>query len=58
MQARDRLTEPPVSPNWLAALRAYLLTAAAANILWETAQLPLYGISGQSLEYYIDYTMV
>ena len=44
MQAPDRLSEPSVSPNWLAALRAYLLTAAAAGILWETAQLPLYGI--------------
>ena len=30
------------SGSWLAALRAYLLTVAAANIIWETAHLPLY----------------
>jgi hypothetical protein len=32
----------PVSPNWLGAQRAYLLTIAVGNLVWETAQLPLY----------------
>jgi hypothetical protein len=32
----------PVSSNWLGAWRAYLLTVAAADLLWEAAQLPLY----------------
>ena len=30
------------SPNWLSALRAYLLTVAAGNVAWEAAHLPLY----------------
>jgi hypothetical protein len=29
------------SPNWLAALRAYLLAVAIADLLWEMAHLPL-----------------
>jgi hypothetical protein len=42
------------SVNWLAALRAYLLTVAAANLVWETAHLPLYtlwqtGTAGENL---------
>ena len=28
--------------GWLAALRAYLLTIGALNLIWETVQLPLY----------------
>lgn len=44
MQAPDRASEPSASPNWLAALRTYLLTVAAANLVWETVQLPLYAI--------------
>lgn len=28
--------------NWLSALRAYLLTVAAADLAWEAAHLPLY----------------
>jgi hypothetical protein len=32
----------PVSSNWLGAQRAYLLTVAAADLLWEAAHLPLY----------------
>ena len=31
-----------VSSNWHAALRAYLLTAAVTDLLWEAAHLPLY----------------
>jgi len=42
------------SGNWLAALRAYLLTVAAADLIWETAHLPLYtlwqtGTAGENL---------
>lgn len=29
-------------PNWLSALRAYLLTVAAGDLAWEAAHLPLY----------------
>jgi hypothetical protein len=32
----------PVSVNWLGAQRAYLLTIAVGDFVWETAQLPLY----------------
>ena len=32
----------PVSANWLGAQRAYLLTIAVGDFVWETAQLPLY----------------
>ncbi len=32
------------SPNWLAALRAYLATVAVADLTWEAAHLPLYTI--------------
>ncbi len=32
----------PVSSNWLGALRAYLLTVAMADLVWEAAHLPLY----------------
>jgi hypothetical protein len=31
-----------VSSNWLAALRAYLVTVAIADLVWEWAHLPLY----------------
>jgi hypothetical protein len=42
------------SGNWLAALRAYLLTFATADLVWETAHLPLYtlwqiGTAGENL---------
>lgn len=30
--------------GWLVALRAYLLTTGALNLVWETVQLPLYTI--------------
>lgn len=45
---------PSAAPHWLAALRAYLLTVAAADLLWETAHLPLYtlwqtGTTGKKL---------
>lgn len=30
------------SPNWLSALRAYLLSVTAGNVAWEAAHLPLY----------------
>jgi hypothetical protein len=33
---------PPVSANWLGAQRAYLLTIAVGDFVWEAAQLPLY----------------
>ena len=39
-----RPSEPSAAPNWLAGLRAYLLTVAAANLVWEAVQLPLYTI--------------
>jgi hypothetical protein len=32
----------PVSANWLGAQRAYLLTIAVGDLVWEMAQLPLY----------------
>jgi hypothetical protein len=32
----------PVSSNWLGAQRAYLLTVAAADLVWEAVHLPLY----------------
>lgn len=31
-------------PNWLIAIRRYLVAIAVGNLLWETAQLPLYTI--------------
>ena len=31
-----------VAPDWLAALRAYLVASAAGNLAWEAAHLPLY----------------
>lgn len=30
--------------NWLAAIRRYLVAVLLGNLLWETAQLPLYSI--------------
>ena len=41
-------------PNWLSALRAYLLTVAAGDLAWEAAHLPLYtlwrtGTAGEKL---------
>ena len=30
------------APDWLRAIRRYLLVSAAANLLWETVQMPLY----------------
>jgi hypothetical protein len=46
MQASNRLSRQlqrsSAYPNWLAALRAYLLTVAVADLLWEMAHLPLY----------------
>ena len=30
------------APDWLTAVRRYLFVSAAANLLWETAQMPLY----------------
>ena len=32
------------SPNWISALRVYLVTIALGNLAWETAHLPLYTI--------------
>jgi hypothetical protein len=29
-------------PNWLIAIRRYLVAIAIGNLLWETAQMPLY----------------
>jgi hypothetical protein len=40
----DRPESLPPSRNWLTALRAYLLTVALSNLLWEAAHLPLYTI--------------
>ena len=46
MHAGDRVSgqpqSSPASPNWLAGLRAYLLTVAVADLLREMAHLPLY----------------
>ena len=41
-------------PNWLSALRAYLLAVAAGDLAWEAAHLPLYtlwrtGTAGEKL---------
>ena len=33
---------PPSRPDWLTAIRRYLLVVTAANLMWETAQAPLY----------------
>lgn len=33
---------PSSHTRWLAAIRRYLVVAAAGNLVWETAQLPLY----------------
>jgi hypothetical protein len=33
---------PSTTPNWLAALRAHLVTIVIADLLWEMAHLPLY----------------
>ena len=41
-QFSERSQSPSASPNWFAALRAYLLTVAATDLLWETVHLPLY----------------
>jgi hypothetical protein len=30
------------SSNWIAALRAYLVTVAGTDLVWEAAHLPLY----------------
>ena len=43
MRTGSRLPDGPRShPDWLAALRAYLLTATVTDLLWETVLLPLY----------------
>jgi hypothetical protein len=31
-----------IQPRWLAAIRRYLVAATCGNLVWETAQLPLY----------------
>jgi hypothetical protein len=43
-----------IAANWLAALRAYMLTVVAINLLWEPAHLPLYtlwrtGTAGENI---------
>jgi hypothetical protein len=46
MRAGNRLSGQlqfsSASSNWLAALRAYLVTVAVTDLLWEMAHLPLY----------------
>ena len=46
VEASKRLSEQlhisSASSNWLAALRAYLVTVAVADLVWELAHLPLY----------------
>jgi hypothetical protein len=34
----------PRAPSWIATIRRYLLFVAGANLVWETAQIPLYTI--------------
>ena len=34
--------QPSSRPRWLVAIRHYLIATAAGNLIWETAQLPLY----------------
>jgi hypothetical protein len=41
-QLSGQLQGRSTSPDWLAALRAYLLTVTIADLLWELAHLPLY----------------
>jgi len=38
----EQLHISSASSNWLAALRAYLVTVAVADLVWELAHLPLY----------------
>jgi len=38
----EQLHISSASSNWLAALRAYLVTVAIADLVWEVAHLPLY----------------
>lgn len=38
------LTSRVQNPNWISALRIYLVTIALGNLAWETAHLPLYTI--------------
>lgn len=42
MTGRPSLPPATGFPNWLSALRAYLLTSAAGDVAWEAAHLPLY----------------
>jgi hypothetical protein len=53
-QSSQRPRSPPAFPNWLVALRAYLLTVAVVDLVWESAHLPLYtlwqtGTTGENL---------
>ncbi|MEE3504245.1 hypothetical protein [Acidiphilium acidophilum] len=41
----SRLPERPINPVGCAVLRRYLAIMAVGNLVWETAQLPLYTIS-------------
>jgi hypothetical protein len=34
-------------PNWLVAIRRYLVAMTLGNLVWETAQLPLYTLWGR-----------
>ena len=33
---------PPTRPDWLTVIRRYLVAVMAGNLVWETAQMPLY----------------
>ena len=36
------MTAAQAGPNWLAAIRRYLVAVTAGNLVWEMAQMPLY----------------
>jgi hypothetical protein len=60
-QLSGQLQGSSTSPSWLAALRAWLLTVAIADLLWEMAHLPLYtlwrsGTPGEKLFAVVHWT--
>lgn len=40
------MTVDPARPDWLTAIRRYLIAVTAGNLVWETAQMPLYTLWG------------
>jgi len=38
----EAINSQPINPDWLSALRRYLIATAVLNMVWETAHIPLY----------------